>query len=428
MRFGKNREHDTSKVLRLPRKTTLQPALKTSTRRGFAASPIDTATQQERQRLETNVGASKRAFRARLPYISHFAASKSTFSYAFSYEPTSKSTFCARLPSIFMTCHKMPRLPFAPCHQFAQRWQCDSPKNTQHDTSKVLRLPRKMTSEVSKALPLPRKLQRIFPKRKYCAWQTNHFWHVMKHVGMSQSAMPATRNEATRSGKTPKMTPFAELTRATAIATSREQLRTVANGCGRLRTVADGCEQLRTVAKGCATSGYTHTPTGKLEPLLRIQEKAKSTSRSNLLEVEARSRSKKAKNTWRSEHFWKLRCRKSARRCGAKHVQVKSVKNWRVRTTLWRSDVVLHGRRKGLWTLPKGSKTWGLCGSFSYNYNYATLRLTTLHYNYNYNYNHNFNYNYNYKYNYNYLTLHYTTRYYTNNIPLHSTPLRSITL
>ena len=30
--------------------------------------------------------------------------------------------------------------------------------------------------------------------------------------------------------------------------------------------------------------------------------------------------SEKAKNTSRSEHFWKLRCRKSARRCGAKHI------------------------------------------------------------------------------------------------------------
>ena len=30
--------------------------------------------------------------------------------------------------------------------------------------------------------------------------------------------------------------------------------------------------------------------------------------------------SEKAKNTSRMEHFWKLRCRKSARRCGAKHI------------------------------------------------------------------------------------------------------------
>ena len=32
------------------------------------------------------------------------------------------------------------------------------------------------------------------------------------------------------------------------------------------------------------------------------------------------SKSKCTKHTSRSEHFWKLRCRKSARRCGAKHI------------------------------------------------------------------------------------------------------------
>ena len=30
--------------------------------------------------------------------------------------------------------------------------------------------------------------------------------------------------------------------------------------------------------------------------------------------------SEKVQNTWVSEHFWKLRCRKSARRCGTKHI------------------------------------------------------------------------------------------------------------
>ena len=30
--------------------------------------------------------------------------------------------------------------------------------------------------------------------------------------------------------------------------------------------------------------------------------------------------SQNAQNTWCSEHFWKLKCRKSARRCGAKHI------------------------------------------------------------------------------------------------------------
>ena len=93
----------------------------------------------------------------------------------------------------------------------------------------------------------------------------------------------------------------------------------------------------------------------------------------NLHAVVARStfRSQNVKNTRGSDNFWKLRCRKSARRCGAKHIskskvlktgglgpllevemskkctplwreahfEVKSVKNWRSRTTFGSWDV-----------------------------------------------------------------------------------------
>ena len=89
--------------------------------------------------------------------------------------------------------------------------------------------------------------------------------------------------------------------------------------------------------------------------------------------VVARStfRSENVQNTRGSDHFWKLRCRKSWRRCGAKHIskwkctkhqgfgpllevemskkctplwreahfEVKSVKNWRSRTTFGSWDV-----------------------------------------------------------------------------------------
>ena len=89
--------------------------------------------------------------------------------------------------------------------------------------------------------------------------------------------------------------------------------------------------------------------------------------------VVARStfRSENVQNTPAPDHFWKLRCQKSARRCGAKHIskskctkhrssgpllevvmskkctplwreahfQVKSVKNWRSRTTFGGCDV-----------------------------------------------------------------------------------------
>ena len=87
--------------------------------------------------------------------------------------------------------------------------------------------------------------------------------------------------------------------------------------------------------------------------------------------------SEKAKSTSRSDHFWKLRCLKSARHCGAKHIcKWKSYKHLpfgpllevemsEKRTPLWReahfevkmykapatfggSDVVSRGRRKGL--------------------------------------------------------------------------------
>ena len=58
------------KVPRLPRKTTGQPAWTHSKRICFPASPIDTATPQENQRLETrHVDAEKPAFRTRLPPI-----------------------------------------------------------------------------------------------------------------------------------------------------------------------------------------------------------------------------------------------------------------------------------------------------------------------------------------------------------------------
>ena len=102
--------------------------------------------------------------------------------------------------------------------------------------------------------------------------------------------------------------------------------------------------------------------------------------------------SEKVKHTSRSDHCWKLRCRTSARRCGTKHIckskctkhtmsgpllevemskkctplwreahfEVKMYKAPEARTTFGRSDVVSRGRRKGLCTFSKVSKTWGL--------------------------------------------------------------------
>ena len=107
-----------------------------------------------------------------------------------------------------------------------------------------------------------------------------------------------------------------------------------------------------------------------LGPLLEVHMSKKCTP---LWREDARSTfpSQNEQNTPFLDHFWKLRCRKSARRCGGKHIskskvqkidvfrpllevemskkctplwreahfQVKSAKNWRVQTTFGHSDV-----------------------------------------------------------------------------------------
>ena len=56
--------------------------------------------------------------------------------------------------------------------------------------------------------------------------------------------------------------------------------------------------------------------------------------------VVARSTCQNVRNTTGSDHFWKLRCRKSARRCGAKHISKR-------RTTFGSSDLGKSARRCG---------------------------------------------------------------------------------
>ena len=89
-----------------------------------------------------------------------------------------------------------------------------------------------------------------------------------------------------------------------------------------------------------------------------------------------------------------------------------NVQNTPCTTIFGGSDVVSRGRRKGLWTLSKVSKTWGFCSIFNYNHHYTTLHSNTLHYNCNYTFT----------------TFHYTTLHYTHYTPLHYTQLHSITL
>ena len=118
------------KVPRLRRKTT-EAHLPTSRIRHVCATfPIRTATSASRGLRTSHMwnvtkchachASCETSKKTRLCDFSHrhgnFHTSqrqKTTFSYEifFFNGPTAKSTFCARLPSIFMTCYKMPRLP-----------------------------------------------------------------------------------------------------------------------------------------------------------------------------------------------------------------------------------------------------------------------------------------------------------------------------
>ena len=73
-----------------------------------------------------------------------------------------------------------------------------------------------------------------------------------------------------------------------------------------------------------------------------------------------------------SDHFWKFRCRKSARRCGAKHIS----KSKCTKHTMYGPFLEVQMSFR----LSKVSKTWGFCGIFNCNHHYITLHSNTLHY------------------------------------------------
>ena len=155
-----------------------------------------------------------------------------------------------------------------------------------------------------------------------------------------------------------------------------------------------------------------HTMPG---PLWEVEMSKKCTP----LWREAHFRSQNVQTTPSSDHFWKLRCRKSARRCGAKHISkskctkhtivgpLLEVEMSKKCTPLWREA---HFEAKMLKT-PGFRTTFG--GSDVASLHYTTLHYITLHY----------------------TALRYTTLLYTtlqlqlhNYTPLHSTTLNHTTL
>ena len=146
--------------------------------------------------------------------------------------------------------------------------------------------------------------------------------------------------------------------------------------------------------------------------------------------------SENVQNTPASDHFWKLRCRKSARRCGAKHIsKSKCTKHTSVgpllevamskKCTPLRPEAhfqVKMYKTPGVWTTFGGSDVASLHYTTWHRLHYTTLHYTTLHYS---------TLHYTtlqlqlHSTTLHYTKLHYTTLHYTT---LHSTTLHYITL
>ena len=165
-----------------------------------------------------------------------------------------------RLPPIFIASripHKITCLPQN--LPFTQPWQCDPPKARNTTRLKCCAYRAKWRWKPPKCRACHKNCNSSSENdaKNIAPATQNNFWHFTKHVWMSQSGTLATRNEATRHLKPPKVTPFAKLAIGTAIWASH----------GRWRTVADGC-----TASG-EHSLSPQTPRVKREPLLRIREK-----------------------------------------------------------------------------------------------------------------------------------------------------------
>ena len=167
--------------------------------------------------------------------------------------------------------------------------------------------------------------------------------------------------------------------------------------------------------------------------------------------VVARStfRSENVQSTPAPDHFWKLRCRKSAGHCGAKHIsKSKCTKHYMFApllevqmskkcTPLWREahfEVKTLKTPRVLGPLLEVQMSLRYTALHSTTLGSSTLHYNTQHYNYNYNYNytittqlHSTTLHYT-KLHYttlHYTTLHYTTLHYTtlHYLPLHFTTL-----
>ena len=149
--------------------------------------------------------------------------------------------------------------------------------------------------------------------------------------------------------------------------------------------------------------------------------------------------SQNVQDTPGSDHFWKFRCRKSAHRCGAKHISKSKCTKHHMFAPLLEVRMLkkVHAvvvrrtfRSKHVKNTRGSDHFWRFRCRFA-SLHYTTLHYTTLHYTYaplHYHYitqHYNYNYNYTTTLHYTPTTLNYTTLHY---ITLHYTPLHYTTL
>ena len=141
-----------------------------------------------------------------------------------------------------------PATEFAPCHHFAQRWQCDSQKTrsttrlkccacpekcntSSENVGKVLRLPNKTTFGASWNMLECHKVPWLPRKTTWPHLLTRQKSHVVATFPIGTATLRPRRSQTD----------------------SCKRLRAVANGCKRLQTVANGCKRLQTVADARST-------------------------------------------------------------------------------------------------------------------------------------------------------------------------------
>ena len=188
--------------------------------------------------------------------------------------------FRARLPSIFITSHKMPRLP-RNLHLVATWRSPDNPIRKKHATRHVKSAAPATQNDdghVQSVAPATKTATHLLKtSQKYCACHTKRLF-TRYETRLNVTKCHAC--DAKRSNATSKNDPFCRTYhRHGHIAFTW----TVANGCERLRTVADGCGRLRTVANGCATPSTPRPPerTGTLATHSGKNAKRSSISPSN---------------------------------------------------------------------------------------------------------------------------------------------------